>query len=455
MARRRSQGKRHKPSVNGSTQATKTNNGSQTPKSMVIRIGAGEVGPSVSQLVKDVRSVMEPETAGRLKERRSNRLRDYTAMAGPLGVTHLLLFSRSSSGNTNLRLALTPRGPTLHFRVEKYSLAKDVRKAQKRPYVGGKEHLTPPLLVMNNFLNPAPADGSDPLVPKNLESLTTTVFQSLFPAISPQKTPLDSIRRVLLLNRELPKDEVEEHEGPFVLHLRHYKISTKRTGIPRSIRRLNAAEKLLKQSDAKRNSVPNLGKLDDVADFLLDPSAAASGFTSGSETEADSDAGIEVLQTRQRKVLSQKQINARRAKGAKLADPTPAAVEKRSVRLIEIGPRMKLRMTKVEEGLCNGKIMWHEYLHKTKEEIENMERKWENRRKDKDERRQIQRDNVERKRAEREANNPDVQEDGSATNATGKHIVQEDFDDIWDSEDLDDDGNFVVNSGKENQVAVG
>ena len=34
---------------------------------MVIRIGAGEVGSSVSQLVKDVRGMMEPGTASRLK----------------------------------------------------------------------------------------------------------------------------------------------------------------------------------------------------------------------------------------------------------------------------------------------------------------------------------------------------------------------------------------------------
>ena len=34
---------------------------------MVIRIGAGEVGSSVSQLVKDIRSMMEPGTASRLK----------------------------------------------------------------------------------------------------------------------------------------------------------------------------------------------------------------------------------------------------------------------------------------------------------------------------------------------------------------------------------------------------
>lgn len=40
---------------------------SRLPKSMVIRMGAGEVGPSVSQLAKDVRSMLEPDTAARLK----------------------------------------------------------------------------------------------------------------------------------------------------------------------------------------------------------------------------------------------------------------------------------------------------------------------------------------------------------------------------------------------------
>lgn len=116
------------------------------PKSMVIRIGAGEVGTSISQLATDVRRVMEPGTASRLRERKANRLRDYVTMCGPLGVSHLLLFSRSESGNTNLRVATTPQGPTLHFRVEKYSLARDVRRAQKHPLGGGKEYITPPLV---------------------------------------------------------------------------------------------------------------------------------------------------------------------------------------------------------------------------------------------------------------------------------------------------------------------
>ena len=42
---------------------------SKTPKSMVIRIGGSRVGSSVSQLVKDVRLMMEPDTAVRLKVR--------------------------------------------------------------------------------------------------------------------------------------------------------------------------------------------------------------------------------------------------------------------------------------------------------------------------------------------------------------------------------------------------
>ena len=350
---------------------------------MVIRIGAAEVGTRVSQLVKDTRSTMEPGTASRLKERRSNKLRDYTAMAGPLGVSHLLLFSLSATGNTNLRLALTPRGPTLHFRVEQYALCKEVRKAQKRPQGGGKEYLTAPLLVMNNFISPT-ADGTQPAVPKHLESLTTTIFQSLFPPISPQSTPLSSIRRVLLLNRELPKasptsniSNVDSKEdGTYVLNFRHYAITTRRTGLSRGIKRLNAADKMLRHDKKNKRGVPNLGKLEDVADYLLDPTAASGGFTSGSETEVDTDAEVEVFEKNTRKVLNKKQMTALRASNGD-GKPNPKGqtnVEKRAIKLAELGPRMKLRMIKVEEGVCEGKVMWHESIEKTAEEVKEMEK---------------------------------------------------------------------------------
>lgn len=65
--------KRTQKPVNASAKAKASTAGnvSKTPKSMVIRVGASQVGSSVSQLVKDVRLMMEPDTAVRLKVRYS------------------------------------------------------------------------------------------------------------------------------------------------------------------------------------------------------------------------------------------------------------------------------------------------------------------------------------------------------------------------------------------------
>lgn len=321
-------------------------------------------------------------------------------MAGPLGVSHLLLFSRSDSGNLNLRLALTPHGPTLHFRIENYSLSKDIRKTLRHPKCAGKEYTSPPLLVMNNFKGADPNKPNDQGVPKHLESLVTSIFQSLFPPLSPQNTPLSSIRRVLLFDREAVKSTetgVSENAS-YMLNLRHFAITTKRTGLSRGIRKLDSAERLL-SSRKTQQTLPNLGRLDDVADYLLDP-AAVDGYTSGSESEIETDAEIEILGNNTTKVLNRKEFAAKRANTQTNGKRSSAGVEKRAVKLVELGPRLKLRMVKVEEGLCGGKVMWHEYLSKTREETEHLDVVWEQRRKDKEERKRVQKENLEKKRKE-------------------------------------------------------
>lgn len=443
----------------------------KSPKSMVIRAGASDVGPSVSQLVRDFRSMMEPGTAARLKERRSNKLRDFTSMAGPLGVSHLFLFSRSESGNTNLRLAVTPRGPTLNFRIDNYSLCKDLVNVLKRQSASKADYLTAPLvrkhstcpidhllisssqLVMNNCMTPQSEDKDKDPIPKQLEQLTTSIFQGLFPTISPQSTQLNSIKRVMLLDRIRKTSDSPDDQPPFVLQLRHYSIATPvaKSSLPRPLRRLNAATQ---SQHTRKRALPNLGRLADMSDYLLDPNAAA-GFTSGSDSEPETDAEVEVLLPRTSKVQSrQERLQYRASRQSAPTDapnevdqegdndqqltkemPLPARtrsrVEKKAIKLSELGPRLTLRLTKVEEGLCDGRVMWHEYIHKTRAEEKELEATWAKRNKLREERKAIQKDNVERKKKERgnKGEQEQEQDDGFED--------YDDNDDFWDGDEMD------------------
>ena len=297
---------------------------------------------------------------------------------------------------------------------------------------------------MNNFTNPD-ADANSK-VPRHLESLTTTAFQSLFPPINPQRTPLKSIRRVLLLNRE----PSPENDGTFIINFRHYAITTKPVGLSKPLRRLNAAEKILKGTKGKKGGLPNLGKLRDISEFMIggeNGDGYQTDGTSGSEYETDAE--VEILETSAKKVQSAKA----RAAAKEDSDDEGANdnVERRAVKLVELGPRMKLRMTKVEEGVCAGKVMWHEYIHKTREEIKALEQKHEERRKLKEARKKEQKANVEKKKAAKE----EARKAGGGKNKDEDEDMEDydsdmyDYDDGFDSEGLEGDAEEQVNAKME------
>src|ERR1700760_3335568 len=135
---------------------------------------------------------------------------------------------------------------------------------------------------MNNFQT-VPADTNDSKLQskRRLESLVTELFRSLFPQVAPLATPLTSVKRVLLLNREPVSDD---KNNAYTITLRHYAINTKRAGLPKAIKRINAAEKVHKH-ERKGKGVPNLGQLEDVSEYFLDPQDG--NFTSASESEAE------------------------------------------------------------------------------------------------------------------------------------------------------------------------
>lgn len=195
------------------------------PRSMVVR--RGRTSKNITELVADIRRIMAPNTAERLKERVNAPLKDYVAAAEPLGVTHLILV------NDKLRIARLPAGPTLTFTVRDFQLAKHVRSEQRRPFDTSAAYLTSPLLVLNNF-------GTAPHV-----KLMKVTLEAMFPAIDVAKVKLTDCRRVVLC--QLQDDDTVE--------LRHYAIRAK-AAISKNIRRV------------VEGKPPDLSNLNDVAQYL-------------------------------------------------------------------------------------------------------------------------------------------------------------------------------------------
>ncbi|CAG8440391.1 7649_t:CDS:2 [Funneliformis caledonium] len=275
--------------------------GSKIPKSFVFK--SGDVGKTVEALVRDMRRVMEPHTAIRLKERKSNRLKDFVAVAGQLGVTQFLIFTRTENG-TNFRLTKTPRGPTLCFRALKYSLIRDVLSSQISPISFGTEFLTSPLLVLNNF-------GGE----EKQMKLMTTMFQSMFPSINVNKVQLAEARRVVLFNYNSDTNTID---------FRHYIIRVKPIGISKSVRRII------------NSNVPDLHEYHDISEFVL---------REGHFSESEAESGFETTVT-----LAQDFVG----KINKKAD-------QRAIKLVEVGPRMELQLVKIQSGFCDGEVLFHEF----------------------------------------------------------------------------------------------
>lgn len=116
----------------------------KVPKSFVFR--SGPVNKAIAHLVHDIRKVMEPNTASNLRERKSNKLKDFVHVASQFGVTHFIILSETEK-STNMRIARHPRGPTLHFKVEDYVLTREVVASQSKPKAPSRAEFSNPPLV--------------------------------------------------------------------------------------------------------------------------------------------------------------------------------------------------------------------------------------------------------------------------------------------------------------------
>eukprot|EP00559_Dactyliosolen_fragilissimus_P005083 CAMPEP_0184856042 /NCGR_PEP_ID=MMETSP0580-20130426/1200_1 /TAXON_ID=1118495 /ORGANISM="Dactyliosolen fragilissimus" /LENGTH=448 /DNA_ID=CAMNT_0027350811 /DNA_START=33 /DNA_END=1379 /DNA_ORIENTATION=- len=349
----------------------------KVPRSLVIR--RGKVEAEVGELVTDIRKMMSPHTALQFQEDFKNRkatLSHYAKeLTTSLGVTHILALSQNSSSLT-LRMARTPSGPTLSFKLRQFSLAKHVRSVQRRPYDSASAFLHPPVVVTNNF--------GDATAPPHVKLMRIT-FQNMFPAINVANVKLADCRRVVLFNfirrdtsssrndtdttlsTNSPDDKEDEE-----VEVRHYVIRATPVGVDRKVRKI-----------VQSRNVPNLSKLNDISDYIMGTTssgAPAPSATSGNMSDSEPEDETSHV------VLPQKYIGRGNATSQKSA-----------LKLVELGPRLRLKLAKVERGMAGGDVMYHAYVNKTPQEAMEQKQKITERNELKRKRKEEQDENVARK----------------------------------------------------------
>jgi len=300
-------------------------------------------------------------------------------------------------------LVRLPAGPTLSFRVERYSLIKDILKASRHPRSIGAEYLSPPLLVLASFPQPSPT------TPQQLP-LLMKALQSLFPSLSPKTLSLPSARRVVLISY---------NESTCTLDFRHYVITVRPYGVSRRVRRVIEAT-----AGNKKRSTLDLSNHQDVADFLL--RKTASGYesaSSGASTAGDEDSDNAVA-------LSTDYVGRNNKKG-----------ERRAVKLDEVGPRMELKLIKIVEGVPGkeGSVIYHQFVKKSKTEFAKQQAEHAAKEKLRKQRREEQERNVKLKKqlAKEKGEEYDEHKDNEMDDDEPEEDAADDGDDegAWDDDD--------------------
>jgi len=341
------------------------------PKSFVFRRGKKHAR-ALKALEGDLRSVMRPLTADKLKVKKNNTLKDFVNVAGPLGVSHLLMLSATDRCQY-LCVSKSPRGPSVTFKVNKWSSMGDLAKCLEH-YRGSAlgAYRTPPLLVLSGFSKAgAGGDGA-----KHLK-LCASMLQGMFPTMEVGRMKISECQRVVLIHH--CSGGGSDGDGDGVIQFRHYAVSQTVAGVSKNVR-----------SILKRD-IPDLGHLQDISQFLTNAIADGSSDDESdgevidegdSDSDEGSDGGVEPTAGAASKKVAKKSV----------------------VKLHEIGPRLDLQLVKIEEGLCDGKVLYHAFVKKSKEEVEAMERNKANKDELKRMRKREQDENVERKRKQNEEN---------------------------------------------------
>jgi len=188
----------------------------------------------------------------------------------------------------------------------------------------------------------------------------------MFPPIKVQAMNLSTCKRVVMFN--LTNDENGE---PFI-EFRHYGVSARQRAVNKGIKKV-----------INNKKVPDMSKFNDLADYILHNNRVSGGMSSESEMDDLPESKIVLPEDYQDK------------KGG-----TSVAIK-----LHELGPRLKMRLLKIEEGLCRGNVVFHSVIQKSKADIKKQLDSLKGKRELKEKRKKQQEENVKRKQEKLESKN--------------------------------------------------
>lgn len=357
------------PKIYGKRKKTKTHQEesqelpSSIPRSIVLR--RGKVGANIKNLIKELKVLLYPFCAVNLKESNKNTLKDFLSLVDVYGFSHMFALTNTEKASY-LKLAKMPSGPTLTFKINEYCLAADIFRENKNKIALTKIFNHIPLCILNGFSNSSiPAMYKEPL------SIASTMFQSIFPPLNINELNVNQAKRSLLVNLNL-----DENKEP-VIELRHYDIDTEKSSGKKTISNILNMKKT------------DLSNFQNIADYIL----KQSGFTDASDNE---DNEVNVISGKVNK-LSKDEDNSK----IKITDNAM------KVKLNEIGPRLSLKLIKIEEGFFKGNVAFHGLVKKSKKEIIAKSKELKEKKLEKQKRREEQEANVKRKEEEKFAKLPE------------------------------------------------
>ena len=146
----------------------------------------------------------------------------------------------------------------------------------------------------------------------------TVMLQSFFPAIDISKVKTDNIQRCVLFYLNSKDDTIE---------FRHFAIKKEIIGINKRIRELCA-----------QKNVPDLRDYEDISEYIL----RDLDFQRDKGNALDQSMDSESTQKTTESQTGKQRIN---------------------IKLQEIGPRLKLKLIKIEEGVLKGPVVYHRFIN--------------------------------------------------------------------------------------------